>query len=75
MTVSVGVKSTDRVWVPPGKIVPAGGVYTNEPGTVVVAFNCVAPRGVPKRIGAGVGQVMTGVALLTTKVTLAVALV
>ena len=40
---------------------PAAGVYTNDPATLVVAFNCAALRAVPWVIGAGVAQVMTGV--------------
>lgn len=32
------------------------------PGTDAVAFSCVAPRGVPYGMAAGVGQVMVDVA-------------
>ena len=53
LVVSVGVKVTVSVCVPAVSSVPAGGVYTNVPGTVVakpvetVAFNCVAESFVP----------------------------
>ena len=45
------------------------------PGTVVVAFSWVALSAVPETMSAGVGQVITGVGLRTSIVTLAVAVV
>jgi hypothetical protein len=45
--------------------VPSGGVYTNVPGTLAVAFNCVALSAVPATTAAGVFHVMEGVALVT----------
>ena len=43
------------------------------PATLAVAFNWVALSAVPAEIGAGAGQVTTGVALLTVSCTEAVA--
>ena len=56
----------DKVVVPMDDItVPSGGVYTNVPGTLAVAFNCVALSAVPATTAAGVFHVMEGVALVT----------
>ena len=49
--------------------VPAVGLYTNVPGTLAVASNCVALSAVPTVTAAGVLQVMVGVALFTVSVT------
>src|SRR5882672_3495263 len=74
LTTSVGVKVTDNVCAAPAlRTVPAAGVYTNVPGTLAVAFNCVAPSGVPNVIAAGALHVIVGVAFPTVIATLAVA--
>ena len=71
VTVSFGVKVTDNVWpVPAASSVPLAGEYTNVPATPTgaVAFNCVALSAVPTVIAAGVGQVITGVVIVTVAV-------
>ena len=61
----MGVKVTFRVLLPTGRIVPTAGLYAKVPGTLAVAFSCVELRGVPDAMGAGVGHVTAGLALLT----------
>ena len=69
--ISVGVKFTDNTWLEPVfNIVPADGVYANVPATLAVAFSCVADKGVPYTMGAGVFHVTVGVALVMVKVPL-----
>src|SRR5258708_3178716 len=66
LAASVGVKVTDSVWFAPAcRIVPVGGEYKKRPGTLAVAFSCVALSAVPNVMSAGVAQVMTGVAFST----------
>ena len=66
---SVGVNSTESVWLPKPSTVPAGGVYTKVPGTLAVALSWVELNGVPYEIGAGVGQLSVGLALVTATIT------
>src|SRR5688500_13846316 len=61
--VSVGVNDTESVWpLPAPRSVPAGGSYTNVPGTPAVALSWVAPSAVPYTMSAGLAHVITGVA-------------
>ncbi len=46
-TMSSGVNVTESFCVPAKRTVPAGGEYTNMPGTLDVAFNCAALSAVP----------------------------
>jgi len=76
LALSVGVNVTDKdCAAPAGNTVPAAGVYAKVPGTLAVAFNCVALSGVPYVIAEGAFQVIVGVALTTVIVRLAVAVV
>src|SRR5467141_1573134 len=76
LAASVGVNVADRTCAAPAlRTVPAAGVYTNVPDTFAVAFNCVAPSGVPNVIAAGALHVIVGVAFPTAIATLAVAVV
>src|SRR5919109_769211 len=72
-TASIGVKVTDSGCDPASSTVPAAGAYANVPGTLLVAFSCVALSAVPYVMSAGAGQVMVAVALTTFSVTVAVA--
>ena len=72
----VGVNVTESVCpAPAASTVPAGGTYTNVPGTLAVAFNCVALSAVPAVMLAGAAHVMVGVARTTVIALLAVAFV
>src|SRR6267142_5734849 len=76
LAASVGVNVADRTCAAPApalRTVPAAGVYTNVPDTFPVAFNCVAPSGVPNVIAAGALHVIVGAAFPTAIATLAVA--
>ena len=67
---------TDSVCPAPAvNTTPAAGVYTNVPGTLAVAFSCVALSAVPYAIAVSVGHVIVGVALSTVMSTVAVAAV
>jgi hypothetical protein len=58
VAVSVGVKVVLKVFVPADRIVPASGLYTKLPGTLVVAFNCVPLNAVPYGMLAGLDHVI-----------------
>ncbi len=45
--VSVGVKRTERVWVPAMRMVPRPGVYVKVPGVVDEASSWATERAVP----------------------------
>ena len=53
--------------MPRGRTVPSAGSYVWTPSALTTAFSCVAPSGVPTVIGAGVGQVTSGVPFTTTR--------
>ena len=73
--VSAGVKTADSVWPAPAfSTVPIAGVYANVPDTLAAAFSCAPPSAVPNVIPAGGVQVIAGVALATSIVTVAVTL-
>ena len=61
--VSAGVNVVVSVCVPAASTVPAGGEYTNVPGTFAVASSCAEVSGAGFLIGAGCGQVITAVGL------------
>src|SRR5262245_17963204 len=68
LSISLGTKTTEsNCPAPAASVVPLGGVYTNEPGTLAAAFSCEALRGVPKITGSGVIHVSTGVARATVR--------
>ncbi len=47
VTASVGIKIAVSVLLPSGGTLPALGLYVNVPGTMLVAFSCELPNGVP----------------------------
>ena len=47
VAVLVGVKVASRLCTPPPGTEPLAGEYTNVPGALAVAFNCVALSAVP----------------------------
>jgi hypothetical protein len=73
--VLVGVKVTDRVWLPALSTVPVGGEYTKPPATDAVALSCLLLRAVPYVMADGFAQVIFGVAGFTCNVTEALAVV
>jgi len=76
LAASVGVNVADSTCAAPAlRTVPAAGVYTNVPGTLAVAFNCVAPSGVLNVIASGALHVIVGAAFPTAIATVAVAVV
>src|SRR5207237_675824 len=74
----VGTKATCRVWPGPAfSTAPAAGVYVNVPGSALflnaaVALSWVPLSAVPYVMSCGFAQVITGVALCTTSVPVAV---
>src|SRR6185436_11445082 len=73
---SVGVKVTDSVCAAPAfRIVPASGLSTNVPGTLAVAFSCVALSAVPYVMSAGTVQLIVVLAFSTVIVVVFVTVV
>src|SRR4030081_1098412 len=76
LAASVGVNATESVCAAPAlSTVPATGEYTNVPGTLAVAFSCVALSAVPNVMSAGAAHVIVGVAFSTLMATVRVAVV
>ena len=67
MAVSVGVNVAVNVCVPALGVVPLAGLYTIAPATLPLALSCVAESAVPYVIALGVAHVIVGVALLTVR--------
>jgi hypothetical protein len=69
------VNVTVSVFRPAVITVPVAGLYTNTPGIEVVAFNSAELSAVPGGIETGFGHTITGVPFVTTRFTVAVAVV